>query len=79
MTFKKINIKEDLFHYIKLSTSTYVLYDSEMDIPIMYGSKNKVDATVKNLNSKIRINYYVNNKDFIKLDRIYDKRTSEDD
>lgn len=76
MTLKKINIKEDIFHYIKLNATTYVLYDSDMDIPIMYGSKNKVDLTVKNLNPKIRINYYVNTNDFIKLDKIYDKRTA---
>jgi hypothetical protein len=74
MTFKKINVKETVFHYIEIDTSTYVLFDSELDYPIIRGSKNRVGSVIKNLNPAVRINYYKNGEQFIKIDKIYDKR-----
>lgn len=74
MTFKKINIKETLFHYIEIDATTCVLFDSELNVPIMYGSKNRVAAVIKNLNPKIRINYYKLKDDYINVDKIYEKR-----
>lgn len=74
MTFKKINVKETVFHYIEIDPSTCVLFDSEFDCPIVRGSKNRVGLVIKNLNQSIRINYYKNEDGFIKIDKIYDKR-----
>lgn len=74
MTFKKINVKETVFHYIEIDTSTYVLFDSELDFPIIRGSKNRVGSVIKNLSPSILINYYKNSGGFIKIDKIYDKR-----
>lgn len=74
MTFKKINVKETLFHYIEIDPSTCVLFDSELDMPLIRGSKNRVAAVIKNLNPSIRINYYNVDSDFIKIGKIYEKR-----
>jgi len=73
MTYKKINPKETLFHYIEIDSTTCVLFDSELDIPIIYGSKNRAAAVIKNLNKRIRINYY-DVDEYIKIGKIYDKR-----
>lgn len=74
MTFKKINVKETLFHYIEIDSVNCVLFDSELDVPIIRGSKNRVSAVIKNLNPAIRINYYNLTDDLIKIDKIYEKR-----
>lgn len=74
MTFKKINVKETLFHYIEIDAINCVLFDSELDIPLIRGSKNRVAAVIKNLNPSIRINYYTLDTDFIKIGKIYEKR-----
>jgi len=58
MTFKKVNPKESLFHYIEIDPSTYVLFDSELDIPIIRGSKNVVGLTITNLRKNVVIHYY---------------------
>ena len=74
MTFKKINPKETIFHYIELDPTTYVLFDSEFDVPLVKGSKNLVGAVIRNLSPKIRINYYKYKDEFFKVGKIYDKR-----
>lgn len=74
MTFKKINQEEKIFHYMKLSPTKYAIFDSEMDVPIMYGSKNKVDMVIKNLNRAVRVNYYNFEDGFLKLSVVFDKR-----
>jgi hypothetical protein len=74
MTFKKINTKETLFHYIEIDATNCVLFDSELNQPIIYGSKNRVAAVIKNLPTTIRINYYTTNEDYIKIGKIYEKR-----
>jgi hypothetical protein len=74
MTFKKINKKESIFHYIEIDSVNCVLFDSELDFPIIKGSKARVSAVIKNLNPSIRINYYTTNEDYIKIDKIYEKR-----
>ena len=58
MTLKKINPNMLLYHYIERSPTELALYDDEFDMPIAYGSRNLVDATVKNLNKKVNIVYY---------------------
>ena len=74
MIFKKINPKEKVFHYIEIDSSHHVLYDSILDVPIVYGSKAKVSLTIKNLNKAVKINYYNLSNEYIKLDKVYDKR-----
>lgn len=74
MTFKKINKKESVFHYIEIDSVNCVLFDSELDFPLIKGSKARVAAVIKNLNPSIRINYYTTNDDYIKIDKIYEKR-----
>jgi len=74
MTFKKINVKETVFHYIEIDSVNCVLFDSELDVPIIRGSKNRVAAVIKNLSPSIRINYYTTNEEYIKIGKIYEKR-----
>jgi hypothetical protein len=74
MTFKKINVKETLFHYIEIDSVNCVLFDSELDVPIIRGSKNRIAAVIKNFNPSIRINYYTTKEDYIKIGKIYEKR-----
>ena len=58
MTFKKVNPKESLFHYIDIGQGKYVLFDSELDIPIIRGRKNVVGLTIKKLTKNVVIHYY---------------------
>ena len=74
MTFKKINPKEKVFHYIEINSTTIAFYDSELDMPLAYGSKVIVSAIIKNLNPKIKINYYKIKNDSIDLTKMYNKK-----
>jgi len=74
MIYKKINPKENVFNHIELSKTTYALFDSEFDQPIMYGSRNRVELAIKNLSEKIRINYYKVEDEILVLKNVYDKR-----
>ncbi len=58
MQLKKINPKTKLYHHFELSTSQFALYDDEMDMPVVYGSRNLVDATIRNLTKSTTIIYY---------------------
>lgn len=58
MTFKKVNPKEKVFHYIEIETNTHVLFDSEFDVPIVRGSKNLVGLVVTGLKKDVIIYYY---------------------
>ena len=73
MTFKKINQKETIFHYIEIDATHCVLFDSQLDYPIIHGSKNRAAAIIKNFNKDVRINYYTV-EEYIKIDKVYDKR-----
>ena len=42
-----------------MSTVVYALYDDELDMPIQYGSLNKVDAAVQSLRKYIKDVYIV--------------------
>jgi len=42
MKYKKINPKEDTFYIFEISSIKYVIYDSDMNEPIYYGSWNMV-------------------------------------
>lgn len=69
MTFKKLSPLETVFHHFEIDVTTFALYDSELDMPIVYGSRNLVDATIRHLNPRVTIIYY--KKD---IDRVSYKR-----
>lgn len=71
MTFKKINPKETIYHYIEINGLTITLFDSEFDIPICFGSKNLISAKIGTLNPNITIFYYKMKNGFIKLNKTY--------
>jgi hypothetical protein len=71
MTYKKIDPKEKIFHYIEISTSKIALYDSELDQPVAYGSKVLIANAIKNLSPKVTIYYYDIKRNFIKLGKTY--------
>lgn len=58
MQFKKLDPAQKLFHHFELEVSKFALYDDELDMPIIYGSRNLVDATVRKLPEDIVIMYY---------------------
>ena len=62
MTFKRINTETILYHYFEFQNSKgqlkYALFDSDMDMPIAYGSKNFVAATIRNLSKNVTVVYY---------------------
>lgn len=65
MTFKKLNDKESPFYILELSTTQFVIYDNEFDIPIYYGKWNMVEGIIKNIkqyNKNAKIYYYVKEK-----------------
>jgi len=47
-----------VYHYFEKSPTEFVLFDDELDMPIMYGSRNIVDATVRKLSTSITVIYY---------------------
>lgn len=58
MTFKKVNLKEKVFHCIEIDSSTHVLFDSEFDVPIIKGSKNLVGLAIASLKKDVIIHHY---------------------
>lgn len=75
MIYKKLNQKEKIFHYIEISPTNVILFDSDIDIPLIDGSKVKVANFIRNkLNKNVRINYYDIKNDYINITKIYDKR-----
>lgn len=65
MTFKKLNIKENIFYILELSTTEFVIYDNKFDIPIYYGKWNMIEGIIKNIkqyNKNASIYYYVKEK-----------------
>jgi len=58
MQLKRIDPKAVIYHYFERSPTEFALYDDEIDMPIAYGSRNLVDAMVRNLPPKITVAYY---------------------
>ena len=54
---KKPNNSDVIFHYFKIGP-TYVVFDSDMDTPVVYGNKLDVDATIVKLPKYVTIFYY---------------------
>ena len=70
MKFKQIDKKQVLYHYFKIDEGIYSLFDDEMDYPVVYGSKNLVEATVKNLRKDAYVLFYKkNNKNVYEEDK----------
>lgn len=49
MQYKIINKKETLFYVLKTNNITYSLFDSQLDLPIYYGSWNMVAGIIANI------------------------------
>jgi hypothetical protein len=65
MTFKKINPKEKLFYIFEISSTKFLVLDSEMDEPIYHGSWNMTSGIIRSIKKnmpKAEINYYVKEK-----------------
>lgn len=80
---KKIDIKETVYYQFKIDASTFVLFDSEMNTPIVYGSFNMVGATIVKLPKTVTIFYFeVNGREGWKMKRSYNpakETVSEED
>jgi hypothetical protein len=55
---KKIETYERLFFHFKIDPTNYVLFDSTMSTPAIFGSYNLVAATITNLPKDATIFYY---------------------
>jgi hypothetical protein len=65
MAFKKINLKDKTFYIFEISSTKFLVLDSEMDEPLYYGSWNMTSAyirTIKEKAPKAIINYYTKEK-----------------
>jgi len=58
MQLKRIDSSMVVYHYFEKSPTEFVLFDDELDMPIIYGSRNLVDATVRKLPSTVTVIYY---------------------
>jgi len=58
MQLKRIDPTAVIYHYFERSASEFSLFDDELDMPVAYGSRNLVDATVRNLPPKVTVAYY---------------------
>lgn len=65
MTFKKINPKEKVFYIFEISSTKYLVMDSELDEPIYHGSWNMASGIIRSIKKnmpKATINYYIKEK-----------------
>ena len=65
MTFKKLNPKESIFYVFEINSSTFSIFDSEMDIAIYHGSWNMCAGIIRSIKSnmpKSKILYYAKEK-----------------
>jgi len=58
MQLKRIKPDVLVFHYFEKSPTEFVLFDDELDMPIIYGSRNLVDSTVRKLSKNVTVIYY---------------------
>ena len=63
MQLKRVNPKTLLYHYFERDVSNFALYDDELDMPVAYGSRNLVDAMVRNLSKSVSVVYYKRDTD----------------
>ena len=60
---KAIDANALIYHHFEYSVSHFGLFDDADDgTPVVIGSRNLVDATIRNLSSSVTIYYYKKNK-----------------
>jgi len=65
MANKKINPKEKTFYIFEVSSTKFLILDSEMDEPIYYGAWNMTSGIIRSIKEKMpsaTINYYIKEK-----------------
>ena len=65
MTLKKINPKEKTFYIFEISSTKFLILDSEMDEHIYHGSWNMTSGIIRSIKDKMpkaTINYYTKEK-----------------
>jgi len=65
MAFKKINPKEKVFYIFEISSTKYLVMDSEFDEPIYHGTWNMTSGIIRSIKKnmpKATINYYKKEK-----------------
>ena len=77
---KKYDATERLFYHYKVNPSVFVLFDSDMDTPVAYGSFNYVAAVIAQLPKTSTIFYFeLNTREGWKMKRTYrPDKTSEE-
>lgn len=58
LRYKKMDDVTIIYHHFKISPILSVLFDSEMDVPIAYGSNQKIQSVLNRINKKSTILYY---------------------
>jgi hypothetical protein len=51
-----------IYHHFKLSPIVCVIFDDEFDMPIAYGSNQKIQGVINNVNKNSKILYYQEDK-----------------
>lgn len=60
--FKPIDYRSLLYHHFEYSVSSFGLFDDADDgTPVVVGSRNLVDAVIRNLPQRVTIFYYKKN------------------
>ena len=65
MANKKINLKDTTFYIFEITSTKFLILDSEMDIPVYYGNWNVTTAYIRTIKEKAPnaiINYYTKEK-----------------
>jgi hypothetical protein len=65
MQLKKLNPAETTFYVFETSSTTFSLFDSQLDVAIYYGSWNMCEGLIKNIKKHMKsasILYYTKNK-----------------
>jgi len=58
LRYNYIDNKNFLYHHFKLSTVLSVIFDDRFDMPIMYGSNQKIQAIINSIPKNSSIFYY---------------------
>jgi hypothetical protein len=58
LRFKKIDDTMIIYHHFKINPAVSALFDVEMNIPIMYGSNQKIQMMLNKINKSSTILYY---------------------
>ena len=78
-TPKLIDEKKLIYHHFKLSSTLSVLFDDDLSKPIEYGSNQKIQGALNNINKEATIFYYhedITLKNSFKFFRIHEGKKS---